>query len=168
MAETSQPQERAQQDLPPKSYSDAVTNKASEPSVRADANDAPNPSANGHIEKHTDHTLGNAQDFSPIPNNIPNSTDSQESEEAKLPKDESGGEKVDMNKMVYEKYDNNRGDRLTSVKPEASYEKSPKHDQETAPRDRKKANTTHTTKKHDEKSHLASGRRAGAGWERSA
>jgi hypothetical protein len=54
------------------------------------------------------------------------------------------------------------------VKADDGYEKSLEHHRETAPRKKEKAKTTGIAKKKGGSSLLASGRRAGAGWERSA
>jgi 2-acylglycerol O-acyltransferase 2 len=167
-AETSQPKERAEHDLPPKSYADAVTNTTRESSRRADADEANKSGANGYLENDTGHTAGNVDGFPPVNNDTTKPINSEQVDEGKVREKRAGGEKVDKDKAIYEKYINDRGDRLTSVKPDESYEKSLEHGREAAPREKKKAKSMEAAKKHDEKPHLASGRRAGAGWERSA
>jgi 2-acylglycerol O-acyltransferase 2 len=168
-AETSQPQERAEHDLPPKSYADAVINKTSETGERADANDARNSGANGHLESHTrSSTAGNVNSFPPVNNDIPKPANSENDDQEKVYEKRSGEENGGKDKVVYEKYVNNGGDHLTSIKEHGSYEKHLEHDRETAPQEKKKAKETEIAKKQDERPHLASGRRAGAGWERSA
>jgi 2-acylglycerol O-acyltransferase 2 len=165
-AETSQPQERAEHNLPPKSYADAIFNTASESGDRADAKDASNSAADGQLENHTGHTAGNVNGFPPVNNDIPKPTNSEEVDGNKVHKKRTGGEDFGKDKAVYEI--NHGGERLTSVKLDESYEKNLERDRETAPREKKKQTTMETIKKKDEKPHLASGRRAGAGWERSA
>jgi hypothetical protein len=70
---------------------------------------------------------------------------------------------LDENKIVYEKHlSADQQIPLTSVKPDDGYEESLKHNGEIAPKEKK-------SKQQDTpKSQLASGRRAGAGWETSA
>lgn len=60
-------------------------------------------------------------------------------------------------KLVYEKFHN--GDRLTSVKPSDDYEQNLRQDEREMPREQEKASS---------KDELVSGKRAGAGWEKSA
>jgi 2-acylglycerol O-acyltransferase 2 len=167
-AETSQPQERAEHNLPPKSYADAVANTTRETSGRADADEANTSGAIGYLENHSGHTVGNVNGFPPVKNDITTQISPEQSGEDKAHEKTTGRQKVGKDKVIYEKYVNDRGDRLTSVKPDESYEKSLEHDRETAPREKKKVRSMEASKKHDEKPHLASGRRAGAGWERSA
>jgi 2-acylglycerol O-acyltransferase 2 len=69
---------------------------------------------------------------------------------------------VDEKKVIYEKHVNDNGEVLTSIKPSENYEDSLKHNGETAPREK---GHERPAKRQDE---LASGRQAGAGWERSA
>lgn len=167
--ETSQPEERAEQDLPPKSYADAVTTSTSKKSGQSDVNQAGNNGADGNLEDRQGQTAGNVNGSIPGNSNIAEPTSSERVDEGKAHERRTDGEELDNdNKVVYEKYVNDGGDHLTSVKPNAGYEKSLEHDRETAPREKEKAKTTQIAKKNGEKSHLASGRRAGAGWERSA
>jgi 2-acylglycerol O-acyltransferase 2 len=166
--ETSQPQERAEQDLPPKSYADAVTNSTSEKSGQGDVNQSGNYGADDNLENPRGETAGSVNGSTAVNSDIAKPTGSERADESKAHERRTGGEKVEIDKVVYEKHGNNRGEHLTSVKPNDGYEKSPEHDRQTVPREKKSAKTTRIAKKNGEKSHLASGRRAGAGWERSA
>ena len=76
-------------------------------------------------------------------------------------------EQLDEDKIAFEKHTNaSRTAVLASVKPDESYERSLKHNGATAPREKKEADTP---KRQDPPEHpLASGRQAGAGWQRSA
>ena len=74
---------------------------------------------------------------------------------------------VEPIKVVYAKHFDNKGTAVASVKPDLGYEAALEHDQMSAPRQRKKE-TALDKKASPEKRKLASGRRAGAGWERSA
>ncbi|KAL9109254.1 MAG: hypothetical protein Q9227_006009 [Pyrenula ochraceoflavens] len=131
--EPSKSEERAEHNLPPKSYAAA----AQEPANTQDIGNShqPNGTTNGSISGFKEHGYP-----SPDP-----SVDS-----------------VDGNKLVYEKRGNLNRDSLTSVEPEKDYQNALQHNEETKPRNRRK--------KLGEKPspELASGRRAGAGWERSA
>jgi hypothetical protein len=76
-------------------------------------------------------------------------------------------EHFDENKLVYEKHLNaSRDEVLTSIKPDEKYEESLKHDGATAPREKRKKGQS-KRQDHPEEP-LASGRKAGAGWQRSA
>jgi hypothetical protein len=76
-------------------------------------------------------------------------------------------ENFDENKLVYEKHLNaSRDEVLTSVKPDERYEESLKHDGATAPRERRKKGQSKRQDPPEEP--LASGRKAGAGWQTSA
>jgi hypothetical protein len=71
---------------------------------------------------------------------------------------------IDEDRVLYNKHTSPKGEKLTSIKPDESYEEGLKHDAESAPR--QKGRSGKKQDPNDEK--LASGRRAGAGWERSA
>ena len=141
-AETSQPQERADQHLPQKSYADAVTI----PEEQQENGAAAGASSTDKVEVKSSETAGNVNGFSPANGSI---------EKSRLD-----------DKVVYEKYTNDRGDHLTSVKPDESYEKGLQHDREIAKRDNKEKAVQ--PEKQGQTSQLRSGRLAGAGWERSA
>ena len=74
---------------------------------------------------------------------------------------------LEHRKVVYAKHFDNKGTAVASVKPDPGYEAALEHNQLSAPRQRKKEIAPDKTKS-PEKRKLASGRRAGAGWERSA
>ena len=140
--ETSQPQERADQHLPQKSYADA----AAIPEEQQENGAAASASNTDNVEVHSSETAGNVSGFPPANGSI---------EKSRLD-----------DKVVYEKYTNDRGDHLTSVRPDESYEKGLQHDREIA----KQANKENVVQPEikAQTSQLRSGRLAGAGWERSA
>jgi 2-acylglycerol O-acyltransferase 2 len=71
---------------------------------------------------------------------------------------------IDEDRVLYDKHTSPKGEKLTSIKPDESYEEGLKHDADSAPRQKGRSG-----KKQDPNGEkLASGRRAGAGWERSA
>jgi hypothetical protein len=139
-AETSQLSERAEHDLPPKSYAEATVQsleKQQEANKRL-----------GHTNGHPDNasstsTASNVNGFPP-----------RQREEKQLGEDQ----------VVYADHVDSNGTSIASVKPGPTYEEALKHNQAAAPRPRKK----NTTIQGPAKGQLASGRRAGAGWERSA
>ena len=162
--ETSQPQERAEHDLPPKSYADVVSNTKNEPTEQSDANDHRDSGANGDFENYAgSSTVGNVNGFP-----LHNHETAKPVNQVEILEDTVDKENSDKAKIVFDKYVDDKGNRLTSVKPAQGHEKQLEHDRETAPRGKETAKTTQIEKTHDGKSHLASGRRAGAGWERSA
>lgn len=137
--EPADPQQRAQQHLPPKSYADAVQEDVEN-----------EPTRNGIVKSKV------------------NGATAVQRPVAVKDGDYVNGENVDEDKIVYEKYRNGDGTVLTSIKPDPSYEESLKHGAKTAPRDQRE-DAKNTKKRQDTpKSQLATGRRAGAGWERSA
>lgn len=76
-------------------------------------------------------------------------------------------QQLDEDKIAFENHVSADGQEvLTSVKPDDQYEESLKHDAETAPREQKKERPTQEQNAADHP--LASGRKAGAGWQRSA
>lgn len=124
LANPSQPQERAELDLSPKSYADAFR-------VGTD----------GETNSRSAEVAANAES-------------THEPEGYQL---EANGV-LDKN-LVYEKHKPRGGDLLTSMKPNVGHDAKLKQSREMAPR----------RKEHRrEPSELASGRRAGAGWEKSA
>ena len=163
-AETSQPQERAEHDLSPKSYADAVFTTNTESSERSDAKDTNTVPVNGHIESHAaSSTAGNVNGYSPANHESPEPANASD----------AGGDKADemradIDKVFYENQVDDVGNNLISVEPSTDYRKQLEHGQDTAPPEKKKSQTTDVAKKQSGKSHLASGRRAGAGWQRSA
>jgi hypothetical protein len=168
-ADTSQPQESAECDLPPTSYADGVVNAKAETSERANADDASNSGANDDRENNTvPTTMGDVNGFLPLDKEIPKPANQENIEGNNTHVKRSDKDKVERDKIVYEKHVNDKGDHLTSVKPDESYEKTLEHTRQVAPREKKRAEAKQAAKKKDDKSQLASGRRAGAGWERSA
>lgn len=162
--EPADPQERAEHNLPPKSYADSVSQSTqqngavddpgalnaepADPQERAEHNLPPksyadsvvrSPSAqNGDVSGKANGTIHN--------------------------KTVNGGPKeLEDDKLVYEKYTSRGGETsLTSIKVDEEHHQSLKHSEKTAPWDNKKV------KKQDTPKELASGRKAGAGWEKSA
>jgi 2-acylglycerol O-acyltransferase 2 len=129
--EPSQPRERANHHLPPKSYAEAtvegVHNDAGEKPQEANGTASSN-DANGSVK------------VNGVQRNI------------------------DEDRVIYDKHISRDGEQLTSIKPNEGYEEALKHDAALAPRHRGRSG-----KKQDPNdAKLASGRRAGAGWERSA
>ena len=161
--EPADPQERAEHDLPPKSYADTVAepprqnggaidpgvlkSEPADPKKRAEQDLPPKSYADSVVQPTRQNGdaagLSNGQSNGTVMNG-----------EAK---------KLDEDKLVYEKYTSQDGQTsLTSVKVDDEHHESLVHSEKSAPRDQKKS------KKHDAPKELASGRRAGAGWERSA
>jgi hypothetical protein len=140
-AETSQPRERAEHDLPPKSYAEAIIQPFE---GQQEAN------------KHAVETNGHSSTYSTTAGNINGVRDANGTEK-----------ELDMGPVVYADHVDSKGTAIASIKPEPSYEAALKHNQVSAPRQRPKE-TTLAKRSSPEKSKLASGRRAGAGWERSA
>lgn len=81
------------------------------------------------------------------------------SKPAHLKKQVAEGLNGQQQKLVYEKFESPDGKQLTSVKPDDSYEEGLRQDEKEYKEEEKKQ---------DSKNELVSGRRAGAGWERSA
>ena len=146
--EISQPPEPAEHSLASKSYADAVADSGTD--LAGNSKDEPSSKINGLLEGDTSSsaTAGNTNGFPPA----------------------NGVRKpVGEDKVVYEKYVNDKGEHLMSVKPDDTYERSLEHDVLNAPREnQRKDKTVRIMKRQNGKSQLASGRRAGAGWERSA
>jgi hypothetical protein len=179
-SKSSQPQERANHDLLPKSYAQATvegTDKdagesSSEAKVAAavaepfnSRSSQPQEQANHHLQpksyaaataEGTDKDVGELR---------------SEANGAAVLDGVNGSVKVngsrrniDEDRVLYDKHTSPKGERLTSIKPDESYEEGLKHDADSAPR--RKGRSGKKQDPNDEK--LASGRRAGAGWERSA
>ena len=141
--EPSQPQDRAAHDLPPKSYADAVYEPDDE---REQTNGLPKYSkGNGTYEPTFSNTTNGFADS----------------------KENGHPQKLGEEKVLFEKHTGEDGYTLTSIKPNESYEKSLQHDAETAPK--KDLAAKKSAKRQDVPgSQLASGRKAGAGWNSSA
>lgn len=140
-AETSQPCERTEHDLPPKSYAEAIL-QPFEGQQEANKHAV---ETNGHSSTNST-TAGNINGVRPA----------------------KGAEKeLDAGKFLYADHVDRKGTAVASVKPEPGFEVALKHNQVSAPRRRTKE-TALAKRSSPEKPKLASGRRAGAGWERSA
>jgi hypothetical protein len=169
VAETSQPQERAERGLPPKSYAEAVLNAKTDTSERANVSDASSSGANDNRENNiVPTTMGDVNGLPPVDDEIPKLANQENVKGDNTHVKRPDKDKVERDKVVYEKHVNDKGDHLTSVKPDESYHKILEHTRQVAPREKRKAEAKQATKKKDDKTQLASGRRAGAGWERSA
>jgi hypothetical protein len=139
-AETSQPGERAEHDLPPKSYAEAIIQPLEE---QENAN------------KHVVEINGNS------------STPSNTAAKANGTRSTNGAEKhLDTPKVVYSQHVDARGTAVASVEPEPGYEAALQHNHAPAPRQRRETAFEKTSS--PGKAKLASGRKAGAGWGRSA
>lgn len=143
-AETSHPAERATHDLPPKSYAEA-TIETFEEQQEANGHSA-------HVNKHPETassssgTASNVNGFAPA---------------------QGETKQHDDDHVIYAHHLDSNGTSIASVKPGPTYEEALKHNVTAAPRQTK--NDTTIQKKHDPaKAQLASGRRAGAGWGKSA
>jgi hypothetical protein len=168
-AETFQPQERAERNFAPNSYAEAVVNAKTETGEQANADYASNPGANDSRENHTvPTTMDDVSGPPPMRHRIARPANQENIEGDNIHVKKSDNDMVEGDKVVYEKHVNDKGDHLTSVKPDESYHKTLEHTRQVAPREKKRAEPKQASKKKDNKSQLASGRRAGAGWERSA
>jgi hypothetical protein len=138
--EPPQPQELADQHLPPKSYAEVAGE-----GTKNDAGGVPY-EANGNVSP-------NDVNGSAHPNNVNGSA-----------KVNGMRRNIDDDRVLYDEHISQKGEKLTSIKPDEGYEDRLKHVAETAPRQKGRSG-----KKQDgDDAQLASGRRAGAGWERSA
>lgn len=137
--EPANPQDRAEHDLPPKSYADAAQEATEEGSAE---NEHPYGHSNGSTSKEN----GSAEKPAAVTVNA--------------------GRKQPDKRVVFERYSNGNGSVLTSVRPDPDYEESLKHDQKVAPR--KRADSSKSKRQDIPKSQLKSGRKAGAGWQQSA
>lgn len=140
-AETSQPSERAEHDLPPKSYAEAIF----EPFESQQEANKHAVETNGHSSTKSS-TTGIANGLHPT----------------------NGAEKqLDTGELIRADPTNGKGIAVASVKPDPKYAAALQHDQASAPRQRRKETAL---KKNSslEKSTFTSGRSAGAGWSKSA
>ncbi|KAF2090779.1 diacylglycerol O-acyltransferas-like protein 2B [Saccharata proteae CBS 121410] len=138
-SEPSLPKERRAHRLPPKSYAEATETPAHEQqSNGAVTNGADGPSMPAEYS-------GEGMDYS---------AHSPVRRGHKRGPSKSNGTSKQDNKVVYEKHRDPDGNLLTSIKPDESYEKGLRQDEK--------------ERKRDEKSELATGRQAGAGWEKSS
>ncbi|KAK5101535.1 diacylglycerol O-acyltransferase 1 [Lithohypha guttulata] len=150
--EPANPEDRAHEHLPVKSYADAAHEAV---------DGGPSRSVHGHDARQIN---GNAKHSDSGPSSRKSSNDT------------SIGKHVDEDKVEFEKYSDGNGSELVSVKPDPSYEENLKHNGETAPRSREPSGSDSDRPKQPEpsrqqdttKSQLRAGREAGAGWERSA
>jgi hypothetical protein len=137
--EPSQPQERASQHLPPKLYAEAA--------VETTKNDDGEimPRENGDVPS-------NEAGGSTQPNAVNGSA-------------KGNGLRRNIDDLViYDNHTNQHGEKLTSIMPDEKYEQALKHHAGSAPKQKGRSG-----KKQDANdAQLASGRRAGAGWQRSA
>lgn len=162
--EPADPQIRSEHNLPPKSYADSVSQSTqqnggvdepgalnaepADPQERAEHNLLPKSYADSVVR-------------SPPARNGAASGQVNGTVHHKLVNGDV--KELDDGKLVYEKYTSQGGETsLTSVKVDEEHHQSLKHSEKTAPRDNKKV------KKQDTPKELASGRKAGAGWEKSA
>jgi 2-acylglycerol O-acyltransferase 2 len=137
--EPSQPQERVTQHLPPKSYAEAAVE-----GTESGARELPSeengdvPSNDASDTKHPNAVNGSAKE-----NGLRHNIDGR---------------------VLYDKHISQNGEKLTSIKPDESYEQALKHHADSASKQMGRSG-----KKQDANdAKLASGRRAGAGWQRSA
>jgi len=181
--EPSQPEEREQQHLPPKSYADAAApdpepsagkeqrlaqHNSSEPqnlerpqlNGTQDENHQPNGiHVNGDSHHEGDHTpeqyTGSGMDDSPrTPTRYGHKRMSSMKKNGAKERENSENE----NNIVYEKFQAADGEHLVSVKPAEGYEEALEQDG----RERKQVQ-----RQNESKGELVSGRQAGAGWEQS-
>lgn len=143
--EPSDPQERVDHNLPPKSYA-AATKESSDQGPGH---------TGGSIERSVTPQSDGSTNGKPVGNG---SLLSPESSHRK-----SSRRSLDEKKLIYERYATDDGDGLTSVEPENDYQDGLRHNEDTRPRDRSRSR-----QRGEEGPQLATGRRAGAGWERSA
>lgn len=127
----SQPQERADHHLPPKSYAEATVEGT---------------------DKHAG-ALPSEVNGAALPDDVTQSV-----------KVNGLRKNIDEDRVIHDKHSSEKGEKLTSIKPDESYEQKLKHNAEPAPRQKWRSGK----KQDSNEAKLASGRRAGAGWERSA
>lgn len=138
-AEPADPQERAEHDLPPKSYADAAQ-EAVENVLTENGHDYGN--SNGSKKS------GNTNKSAAITVNA--------------------GTEDPNKRVVFERYSNGNGSVLTSVRTDPNYEELLKHDRQVAPREAAKSSASQSKRQDTPTSQLKSGRTAGAGWQQSA
>lgn len=139
--EPADPQERAEHDLPPKSYAEAAQEATDNDSVQ-NGNDnkkvnGSSPQENGTAERAAQVTV-------------------------------NAGGKLNQERIVFERYSNGDGSVLTSVRPDPHYEEFLKHDRQVAPKKSAELSKTKPRRQDTPKSQLKSGRKAGEGWQQSA
>ena len=145
-AETSQPKERSDHNLPPKTYANAVAGSQSGGGA-IDAASHSGPNGASQADGISSATAGNVNGFPP-------SHDTKEPSDAK--------------KIVYEQHADSDSGRLTSIKPDPSYLMVLRHEEDSAPRKNRSSKMDKSLQQQNGRAQLSSGRRAGAGWERSA
>ena len=131
--ESSLPEERAERNLVPKSYAEAMNEPNDQNGARVD-------SVHAGAEKGTVIGSTNVSSMNGHKNK----------------------QKFARDNVVYDNHINETGEFLTSIKPKDTYEQSLQHNGETGPREK---HHELLVKRQDE---LASGRKAGEGWEKSA
>lgn len=152
-------QERADHDLPPKSYADAAHEAVDHHSERV---------SNVEDDKFK-HRNGISEEDSRLNGHHDAQGSDYNGTARKSSHDTNVGKRLDGDKIIFEKYSNGDGSTLTSVKPDPSYEDGLKHNIETAPRSREPSLRRKKEKKQDTpQPQLQSGRRPGARWEQSA
>lgn len=165
--EPADPQQRAKHNLLPKSYADSVSQSTTQ--ENGGVND---PAASlfntepADAQERAAHNLP-PKSYADIVVQSPPAQNGESSGQTNgiIPDDKVNGnaKKLDEDKLVYQRYTSPDGETsLTSVKVDDEHHQSLKHSEKTAPRDIKKV------KKQDTPKQLASGRQAGAGWEKSA
>lgn len=136
--EPTDPRQRAENNLPPRSYADAAQGAA-----------ATKTSQNGNAyEGSNGLTLGG-------PEKAPSNTTNI-------------GKKPSEEKAIFEKLSNGNGSVLTSVRPGPSYEANLSHNKASARRAKAVPENHKPQRQDVPKSQLKSGRKAGAGWQQSA
>lgn len=143
--EPSDPEERAELDLPPKSYDTAAKESSDRSTKHVDG---------GAEEKYTLNPNGYANGHASANGSL-RSTESTSQKSSKR--------SLNDTKLVYGRYTVGVGESLTSVEPEKDYQDSLRHNEDTRPRARSR-----NRQQEQEGPQLATGRKAGAGWERSA
>lgn len=140
-SEPADPQERAENNLPPKSYADVAQEPAEDDTTEngqsSQNGDGSSFKSNGTVKK--------------TPSNKANA-------EGKPTED----------KIVLEKYLNGDGSVLASVRPDPSYNEALQHDKKVAPRKPAESSKSKSKKQDTPRSQLKSGRKAGEGWQQSA
>lgn len=166
--EPSNPQERANNQLPPKSYAEAIVEGTEKHAgqipqeANAEATVEENEKNAGQIPQEADaeDTVEGTEEHA---GQIPQKANGVELPNGKEEPVEVNGLKrnIDDDRVVYANHTSPNGEKLTSIKPD---EEGLKHDARVTPRQKGRAGKK--LDRNDAK--LASGRRAGAGWQRSA
>ena len=165
--EPADPKQRAQLDLPPKSFADAAHEALEETQGKFDSNASSGYGSHAHSPQHSN-------SFS-----YASSTTTAADDQEKI----AHSKQLDADKVSFERHVAANGmDVLTTVKPDTFYEENFRHNDESAPREKRKENSEisdHQSQQGQELEKqkrrgetegpvLASGRQAGAGWQRSA